>query len=358
MIKTVIQQASEKFGTDGLPELRYLLFALATIGLLLAPMGMSSYYLRLLGSICFLATFAVTWDFFTGSTGYFSFAHMVLIGIAGYSSALLNAEIGIPLFLSIPTGALIACLFGTLLIAGPSLRLTGIYFTAITFILPLYAQDIVVLFSDITGGLDGYVFVTPLSSVVTELSPVTLPAQILIYYISAVTFIATVSGLIVISKSELGMVLRAVRQDELLLQSLGKNATKFKIGAFALIALITGFAGAVWTHFLFTLSPGTQLSLDYMIDIVIATTIGGIGTIVGPAIGVFLLKIVDYALVFLQNEVVGHPFGITLTDYRRSFTLITAILFFYLYPQGIYPTLRRRLDEGFVSSPPEGDGND
>jgi branched-chain amino acid transport system permease protein len=310
------------------------------IGLLVMPAVLPSYHLFILGSICFLATFTVTWDFFTGSTGYFNFAHMVIIGVAGYSSALLNTELGFGLIVSILLATLIAGAFGTLVIAGPTLRLSGIYFAALTFILPIYAVEVVVLFGDITGGLPGYLYVNPLGPKLIELVPLGLSGDLLLYYTAVSIFLLALVSLVTISKSQFGSVLRAIRQDELLLSSIGINPTKFKIAGFGISALIAGFAGAVWTHFLVTLTPATQLSIGNMVDIVIAATIGGIGTIVGPALGLFLIQFVDHAIVILAEDFLGQTWGDRLVNFRRALTLVVALLFFYLYPQGLYPSIR------------------
>ena len=344
MSDSTIDRLAEDISHRDVPQLRYIVGVVCGLFLLSAPIFISSYHLFILGSICFLATFTVTWDFFTGNTGYFNFAHMVIIGVAGYSSALLNGELGISLFVTIPLATLIAGLFGTLVIAGPSLRLSGIYFVALTFILPVYAQDIVVLFSDITGGLPGYLYVKPLGPVLAGRLPIAINGELLMYYVAAVIFLLSLSGFVILSKSQLGIVLRGISQDELLLSSIGLNPTRFKIAGFAITALVTGFAGAVWTHYLVTLTPATQLSIGNMVDIVIAATIGGIGTIVGPALGMFLIQIVDNGIVILE-DVVGQPFGIRLVDYRRAFTLIVALLFFYLYPGGLYPALRKKFSQ-------------
>ncbi|WP_255197624.1 branched-chain amino acid ABC transporter permease [Halorarius litoreus] len=340
------EQAADDVTLSGrVPHPKYILAAVGLASLFVMPAVLSTFHLFVLGSICFMVTFTISWDFFTGSTGYFNFAHMVIVGLAGYSSALLHTELGYGLIISILAATAIAGAFGTIVIAGPTLRLSGIYFAALTFILPVYAKEVVVLFGDITGGLPGYLYISPLGPRLSELVPLNVSGDLLLYYTSVILFTLALAGFVVLSKSQFGSVLRAIRQDELLLSSIGINPTKFKIAGFAITAVVAGFAGSVWTHFLVTLTPATQLSIQNMVDIVIAATIGGIGTIVGPAIGMFLIKFIDQGVVILQNEVIGQPFGIALVEYRRGFTLIVALLFFYVYPSGLYPAIRRQLDK-------------
>lgn len=344
MLRDNIQSVATGVPVGRLLKTRYVAGGLGVVALLAAPLFLGTFNVFILTSACFLATFVVTWDFFTGLTGYFSFAHMFIVALGGYSSALLNGEMGVSLPLSILLGTLIAGIFGTVVIGGISLRLTGIYFAALTFILPEFGQRLIILFSDQTGGLSGYIFIAPLGSVVTDIVPLELSNDVLLSYLAIVNFLLILGVLIVFSKSKLGTILRAVRQDELLLSSLGISPTKFKIAGFGLIAFLTGFTGAVWSHFLVSLTPSTQLSVNTMIDIVIAATIGGIGTLVGPALGMALLQFTEQALIAFQSNVLADDAIIDLVKYQRAITIVVALVFLYRYPRGIYPPLKEQLD--------------
>ena len=316
------------------------------IGLIL-PVGLSSFQMFLAGTFFILAALAVTWDFFTGLSGYFSFGHMFLVGLGGYSSVILEHELGLPLLGSVLLATLITTVVGTVFIAGPSLRLAGIYFAAITLIVAIWSENIVILFSDVTGGLGGHLFVAPLGPELTNLVPVDASADVLLYYFMFLNLVVITGVLLVVTKSDMGIVLRAIRQDELLLSSLGINPDKFKITAFAITAFFTGFTGAVWTHFLSSLTPATQLSLGIMIDILVAAVIGGLGTITGPIIGIFILEFLDWALTTIQtsalyqNSLGGY---IDLTEFRRVIWMSIAVAFFYFWPEGLYPRIREHID--------------
>jgi branched-chain amino acid transport system permease protein len=340
-----MQSVTLRIPVNRLAQTRYLVAALGVAALLAAPMFLGSFNLFLLTSACFLATFTITWDFFTGLTGYFSFAHMFIVALGGYSSALLNGEMGVSLTVSILIGTLIAGIAGTVVIGGISLRLTGIYFAALTFILPEIGQRIIIVFSDTTGGLSGYIFISPLAPALADFVPLDFSNGVMLAYFSIANFLIILAVLVVLAKSKLGTILRAVRQDELLLSSLGISPTKFKIAGFGLIALLTGFTGAVWSHFLVALTPSTQLSVNTMIDIVIAATVGGIGTIVGPALGMGLLQFVEQALINMQGDIYPEDAFIDIVEYQRAITISIALVFLYRYPQGIYPPLKAQFDK-------------
>jgi branched-chain amino acid transport system permease protein len=321
--------------------------ALLVLGGLVLPVGLSSFQLFLAGTFFILAALAVTWDFFTGLSGYFSFGHMFLVGLGGYSSVILEHELGLPLFVSIALATLITTVVGTAFLAGPSLRLAGIYFAAITLVVAIWSENLVILFSDVTGGLGGHLFVAPLGPELTGLLPVGASTDLLLYYFMFLNLLVITGVLLVVTKSEMGVVLRAIQQDELLLSSLGITPDKFKITAFAITAFFTGFTGAVWTHFLSSLTPATQLSLGIMIDILVAAVIGGLGTITGPIIGIFVLEFLDWALTTIQtstlyqNSLGGY---VDIREFRRVIWMSIAVVFFYFWPEGLYPRIRERID--------------
>jgi branched-chain amino acid transport system permease protein len=325
-----------------------------TVLLVVGPWYLTTFQLFLASGTLFLATFAVTWDFFTGMSGYFNFGHMVLIGLGGYASVLLEAELGLPIWGTILLATLITGLFGTIVLAGPSLRLSGIYFAAITLIVMIWSENLIVLFSDITGGLQGYLYVASLGRELETVFPIGVGSQMLTYYVAALNFLLVTGILLLIAKSDLGKMLLAIRQNEQLLASLGLNPTRFKITGFAIMALLAGFSGALWSHAITTLSPATQLSLSAMIDIVIASVIGGLGTIVGAAIGIFFLEAIDFFLTLIHGtgffETTLH---VDIREFRRVIWMSIALVFMFFYPAGIYPRLRRLLNR--VDARLEGD---
>jgi len=318
--------------------------------LFLLPMRLSNFQLSLAGSALIIATMAVTWDFFTGLSGYFSFGHMFLIALGGYSSVLLEAEVGLSIWLSIVAATVITTVVGTVFIAVPSLRLTGIYFAAVTLIIAIWGENVVVLFSDITGGRGGYIFVADLGFELTDTLPIAVDESIMLYYVVVGIFLLTLGTLTIVAKSQLGLTLKAIRDNELLLASLGVDPTKFKVTGFGLTAFFAGFVGAIWTHYLTALNPATQLSIGTMIDIIVAAVIGGVGTLVGPAIGIFILEFIDWLLTTVESggfirDTLG--VGFNITEFRRVIWMGIALAFFYFYPRGLYPAIKdniRQLD--------------
>ena len=98
------------------PNMRKYLggWALFGVVMLLTPFFVSSGTLRIMIFANYLAIFAMSWDILSGRTGYISFGHPFLIGVAGYTTAMLTYHLDTPLVISIPLAVLATMIGGTL----------------------------------------------------------------------------------------------------------------------------------------------------------------------------------------------------------------------------------------------------
>lgn len=335
-------------------EPEYILAVLAVVGLLVFPHVVNIYYQFVIVSAAFLGIFAATYDFFSGLTGYFSFAHMVLVGVGGYSSAILAQKIGVPLLLAIVVATLLTAVVGLVVIGVPSLRLSGLYFVIISVVIASIAAKLVTIYSGWTGGQDGFLLVPSLMSEIEPLLPFELAEPLVKYYLAVLLLIAVATILLVFSKSRLGIILASMQQDETLLRAIGIDPVKFRLVGFGITSLFTGFAAAVWTHTLTSLNPRSHIAFASMIDIIIAMVLGGAGTIVGPIIGVFALAGFEELLIYVNsNSLLFAGVDIDLNVFQRIITMGVVLVFVYYVPEGIYPKfkggLHRVKDDGLNS---------
>ena len=125
------------------------------LGLLLLPELVSKGTLRTMIFACYLAAFAVSWDILSGRTGYISFGHPFLIGIAAYTTAILSKRFDVAVELSIPIAVIVTMIAG-LIILMPALRIKGSYFALVTLaFMELMYQLVQVIRPDLTGGTRG-----------------------------------------------------------------------------------------------------------------------------------------------------------------------------------------------------------
>ncbi len=244
----------------------------------LLPLGVSGYILGLLTVAYYFAVFSMAWDLLFGFAGEVNFGPTFLIGLGAYGAGILNNRYGLDIPLCLLAGTLLAVV-GGLALAVPALKLSGPYFGLVTLVAVLLLQNLIVVFSDLTGGEIG----------------LTVPDVISIdadtnYWI-ALGFMA-VSGLILtaLARSPAGLILQAAGQDPVVAGALGFNVAKHKIAAFAVSAAFSGLAGGLVVFYMGTASVGTLIDTAVGVQVIIAAVLGGRRTIVGGALGaVFLI---------------------------------------------------------------------
>ncbi|MBS0371110.1 MAG: branched-chain amino acid ABC transporter permease [Proteobacteria bacterium] len=236
---------------------------------------------------CF-ALFASAFNLLLGFAGLLSFGHAAFLGTAGYVCGLLVRDSGVSPEVGILAGTasagLLGWLFGIL-----AIRRTGIYFAMITLAL---AQMVYFLVLQVpaTGGEDGLQGV-PRGHL---FGVIDLSDNIAMYYLVYAVFSL---GFFIIYRtihSPFGQILKAIRENEPRAVSLGYDVAKFKLLAFVISASLAGLAGATKT-LVFQLASLSDVHWHTSGEVVLMTLLGGLGTILGPAVG-------SATIVTLQNE--------------------------------------------------------
>lgn len=239
------------------------------------------YILRTLILTNIFVIFAVSWDFLSGYTGQVNFGHALFFGVAAYTAAMLNKYLGLQPWATIPIGAFVAVMAGVVTCL-PALRLRGPYLSLVTLAFPLIVLGIIKAFPDVTGGEHGITGLTRLSD-----------SRMADYYICLV--VMTISVFIMWkltdAKSALvrtGIILHAIREDEIAARATGINTIRYKMMAFAIGGFFAGIAGGLLAHFMRIAGPST---LDMMLSFqaIIWTVFGGIVSIYGAVVGVYIL---------------------------------------------------------------------
>ncbi|HXZ36038.1 MAG TPA: branched-chain amino acid ABC transporter permease [Thermodesulfobacteriota bacterium] len=254
---------------------------------LLAPLVVEDpYYLELLFLCHYYVILACSWDLLSGFTGNINFGHAFFIAGAGYTGALLNLNLGWQYWLTLPAGGIIAALFG-LLVGVVTLRLKGPYFAAVTFCFGALLYKWFMVSSKSLGGEEGLSGVASLSD-----SPLGN------YYFSGIFMIAVVLGLYFLSKSSFGLILRSIGENETASEGSGINTIYFKVVAFMISAAIAGVAGAMYAHA--QMHVGPEMAHDSLSALVLMmAVVGGMGSIIGPIMGAYLLTMVNESLRFM-----------------------------------------------------------
>ena len=289
-------------------------WAIFGIVMCLLPLLVTTGTLRVFIFANFLAMFAMSWDIISGRTGYISFGHPFLIGVAGYTTAMLTYHLDVSLYLSIPA-AVAATMAAGLLFFVPALRTRGTYFALVTlaFMELMYGLTQVVQ-PKLTGGTRG---LSGLPAVVSGAVPN--------YYLSFLVMFAVGIGLWLIVRTRVGTALSAIRMDEDAVRSAGLNTTKLKLFEFMLSAAVAGLAGALYVHYLGSSAPRAIFDINFLFTILVAALLGGAETIIGPIIGAYFLT---FLLELLSPFIPG-------TERYFIYGLIALVLYYYA-PKGLY----------------------
>src|SRR5207248_1951459 len=189
-------------------------------------------------------------------TGQVDFGHALFFGACAYASGLLSLKLGITPWATIWAGAAVAALFG-FAVGYLCLRLRGSYLSLATLAFPLIALGLLFAFPDFSGGELGISGLRRLA--------VTPSAN---YYVAAVSMLAIVFGLWMIADSRFGIVLHAIRDDEVAARASGINTLRYKLAVFSICAAAAGFAGALFAHYLRVAGPSAlEVALSFQVVI-------------------------------------------------------------------------------------------
>jgi branched-chain amino acid transport system permease protein len=314
----------------GWSELRNEVFVLPSralvlawvLALLLLPLVYDdAYVLRIVTMTCIFAIFAASWDLLAGYTGQVNFGHALFFGAGAYTSALMSLKLGVSPWATIWAGAAVGLLFG-FVVGYLCLRLRGSYLSLATLAFPLIALGMLFAFPDFSGGELGISGLRRLS--VTPTSN---------YYVAAISMLVIVFALWILADSKFGIVLHAIRDDEVAARASGINTLRYKLVVFAIAGAAAGFAGALFAHYLRVAGPST-LEVALSFQVVIWGIFGGVATIYGPVAAVFIL----YPL----TEWLGsfRAFG----ELRLLIFAVIVLLVLLFMPRGLTPWVRDKIE--------------
>ncbi|MEF8814068.1 MAG: branched-chain amino acid ABC transporter permease [Halovenus sp.] len=278
----------------------------------------------------FFVMFVISWDFVAGYTGQVSFGHTLFFAAGGYTTTILNLEFGLDPILGVLAGILVASVAG-LFYAIPSLRLEGHYLALFTLLPPIILLRVFRMFRDITGGEKGLPDPDPL------IDAGSFAGNARVNFYLALGLLVFVFGLTwIITRSDTGTIFTAIDESEDAVQSAGINPAKFKVYAMTLSAALGGLAGAVFVHTpAGSASPSQLLELTVMIEILLASIVGGFGTITGAVVGGFLIYWGTDWFRTAEYVLPGLDIPISQIDLLLFFTVLLLVLYFLA--EGIVP---------------------
>lgn len=291
-------------------------------GIALVPLGVSNpYWLGVLIVSMYFAMLACGWNLLAGYTGQFSLAPACFAMIGAYATGLLSYHWKVAPWLGIPAAIVVAAVIGMTLgrvvmrLRGPYLALTTLSFAEIMRLVIGNSYE----FTRGDLGLN---------------VPGLFDARLAYYYLFLVVLVAMQAGSFLLMRSKAGLYLQAIRDDEIAAASRGVDVVFWKTAAFTLSAAASGLAGALYGHFSQLVSPELGLLLQTGL-VICMVVIGGIGSLVGPLVGAFL--------VYLSSEMLREVGGIQLIVFA-----LLVIIFARFFREGLWGLAKRVLAQRAV----------
>ena len=275
-------------------QIRLLAVILSLIALGTLPFWASRYVESVLLLIYLYMTLASMWNLLAGYSGLISLGQQMFIGMGGYTLAVFSMYYKFPIFLSVLLGGMISVVLA-ILISQSVFRMKGVYFAIGTWII---AEALGITFSNW-----GYVrygmglFIQPAYKL----------SMSSIYYSAMVLGVGSLLLVYLLLRSNLGLALMAIRDDDMASETMGVNIFRSKLTCFLISAFMTGLAaGVLYLNTIF-IQPFEAFGIGWTVKLLFIVIIGGMGTLEGPVVGAviyvllqqFLSEYVGFNLILL-----------------------------------------------------------
>ena len=306
-------------------NMKILIVALLLVAIaLIVPHTGSFAVLLTTRAMCF-AILAMSVDLLLGFTGLSSMGQAAYFGVGAYLTAILATKYHVGLgwdfwlvvILGMLMGAALAALFGLF-----AMRASGVYFLMITLALGQCVWGLAYRWNSLTGGDNG-INVSSRPDFGLDLTN-----ERTFFFLVFAFFAVSLIVLYILVRSPFGRSLEGIRERELRMQILGYNTWLHKYVAFIIAGGFGGLAGVLWAHTNGHVSPETVV-LTTSVDSLLMVVLGGAGTLVGAAIGAFIvfgLREFLSTLVPWWQYALGAVYVLTILYLHRSGPLLALLV--------------------------------
>ena len=253
-----------------------------------------------------------------GFVGMLNLGHIGLLAAGAYTAAILTTN-GISFWLALIAASLVTGIVGFFL-ALPARRIKGDYYALMTLGFTFVMNAVLLNWIKVTQGPFG---ITGISRPHGFTDPKA-------FFVLTLVFLGVTAWFVYrVMRSPFGKALEAVRDDELVAESLGKPTGKFRIVSLLVSAVIVGIAGALLAHFIQFINPQV-FWLDNVVWILAALALGGLASFRGAIAGMILLFAIQESIRFL-------PIPPALVGSLRLSVFAVLLLLVVLYrPKGLF----------------------
>jgi len=297
------------------------------VGALAAPLLLTSHVTSLVNGMMIAAVGVIGLNLLTGTTGLISFGQAGFLAVGGYTAAILSADHGLPLWLCLPAGGLMAAAFG-LLVGIPSLRLKGLYLAITTLAFTIIITHVILSAEDITHGSSG------ISTPKPAIFGLELATDKSFYYLILAILTLAVLGSANMKRSRIGRALLAIREQDIAARAMGVPVARYKLYAFVVSSFYAGVAGALMAYHIRFVNVDS-FSLVISIEAVSMIIVGGLGSTAGAVVGVVFVLGLAEILNYLFNAMGGTMGSVSTLELKGFIYGLTIVLFLRFEPDGL-----------------------
>lgn len=250
------------------------------------------YILHLLIIISIYTILSQSLSLVAGYSGQISLAHAGFYGIGAYSAALMAVNFGTPAILNMLIALLISGIVAYI-VAKVAVKTVDDYYVVITLGIQVVIYSIMNNWQNVTNGPLGI-------SGIPTISFFGIPLESKCAFLSVSVIISGLVWFILnnITKSPFGRVLRALSEDEIYTDSLGKNVGNAKVVSFVISGMLASLGGVLYSYYISYIDP-TSFTLDESIFILSIVIIGGMRNLLGVFLATVFLVLLPEILRFV-----------------------------------------------------------
>src|SRR6478609_11489514 len=278
-----------------LPIARWTVAFILLLFAVIVPLSLHDYYLSIINLSLIAIVGALGLNILVGNTGQISVGHAAFMSVGAYTAANLAVRLGLPFWITLPAGGLMAAFIGAL-VGIPSLRIKGLYLAIATLAGQLIIEWTINHVPAISGGAQASIEVPR-----PDLFGFVLNTQFRLYFFllffAALAIIATLN----LIRSRIGRAFIAIRDQDIAAEIIGINIYRYKLLSFAISSFYAGVCGVLYTYYL-GIANYEQFQIVVSIDYLAMIIIGGLGSVLGSVLGaVFVTMLPIVIRVAMEN---------------------------------------------------------
>ena len=296
----------------------------------------NDYLLTVLILILYFAYTGQAWNILMGFAGQIALGHALYVGLGAYTTAALYVHFGIGPWLGMPVAFPVSVAFGAIIgFLAFRFGVAGVYFAILTIAFAEFAR---IWCDHLT-----WPAAPPVCSCRSRTTPITISGDlrgrpVMFYYILLRRRPCLPSLFHALLRSRVGYFWRAIREDEEAARSVGIDTFHYKMLAVVISAAMTSFAGVIYAFYYNNLFPEQVFHILRSVEIILGPIVGGVGTLLGPILGAFILTGLAETLTTALAVL-----GVDLPGAKQVFYGICLLLVVTALPDGVWPWLSQRI---------------